>query len=291
LFFKQRWVERYPQLRVDGSQKYEWGPEMGKVFVEGSPLEVDRELPGTFVVKCDWAVDANGSDETICYSGRSNKLTYSGKLIYHGFKPGNWIQIGIGRKGSDTKITNVRVKSYGVYVSEVMGSLAHGKFRLFDPEESLESEEDTYQGRIVLEDTIEIAYNSGEYIERVCALRKDVEMAGLPSRFGKISQDICDEEFRKWDIKSYFSAMSGSSHKLLPRHIKHMSEFSEHVQEQARHFFNVRTSHYALMRGTRMNREEFEAKLHEVKAFLRICITKELNHRNRLEVELQRIVQ
>jgi hypothetical protein len=45
---KMLWVARYPQKALDGSFKYEWSPQMGEIFVNGSPFEEEHSLPGSF---------------------------------------------------------------------------------------------------------------------------------------------------------------------------------------------------------------------------------------------------
>jgi hypothetical protein len=78
---KKRWIDRYPQQNPDGSFKYEWSQQMGTVFADGSPFEVESQLPGTFTTVA-----------TNAFDGYSVKLDVSADLTSM-LSEGDWIRI------------------------------------------------------------------------------------------------------------------------------------------------------------------------------------------------------
>jgi pentatricopeptide repeat protein len=315
-FFKQRWLARYPQC--------EWKSHVGAIFVGGSLANLDN-LSGSFKssahahtlkvsTACDWDTQQiqklNWGDwiriesEVESFDAQIQQVTF-GKG-HHRIRTDEIGQYHVGQLMIySQELMFLQRDHIRSYVTEIIPDRYGGDI---GPGYICIGVEQTYKGEVILSllpttsrtTALPNTFNwlhtgdrgNPRIYRSVSKITWDIEpLYRLPLN-QKLPPGLADAvrqaDMLKWDVSMYYRVMCGNSHRLLPEiNNESMDKFSPLVIEQAYCFFQLRSSYYALMNGTRISRDELEARVQEIRMFLRVCITDD-HCRDELESELQR---
>jgi hypothetical protein len=244
---KKRWIDRYPQQNLDGSFKYEWSQQMGTVFVDGSPFEVESQLPGTFTTV---AVPT--------FDGYSVKLDVSADLTSM-LSAGDWI----------------RIDGHDVCVAKLTSHKARGAYNA------------SYKKRVTLKGRGfpgAVSMFAAEKVKR--DIEPAMGSNGRPID-QYLRQKLRQGDMSEWDSTTFFTFFCGCSHNLLPSptSFRQRNKLLSEKEEQAYRINpkrSIRNRDIAHSSGTTMSEDRFIEVMEEARACIRALVCDDIVYRDEL---------